>query len=79
MGSKLKEKGKFKDYIDIFPDNYDDFPLFFDEKMLENLEGSLFVEYVKKSKQNLKASYDQLCVYIPDFKQFTFIEFIRVM
>ena len=41
-------KSKFKDYFGSMPNDFSDFPIMFDDQLLEQLEGSYAKTYVQE-------------------------------
>ena len=61
------EKRTFGPFIEIFPSNYEEFPLFFKEKELEDLIMSPFLDFIYLQKGHIEYQYDLLCRAIPQF------------
>jgi histone-lysine N-methyltransferase SETD3 len=74
----LKEQSKWKFYLDLLPQDYSNFPIFFTEKEMTYLEGSPFKTQIEDKKAEIMKDYNQICCYIPDFKKFSFKEFCEV-
>ena len=66
---------KYKYYFDLLPKDYSNFPIFYTNKELEYLKGSPFLPQILEKKEDMKADYNKLCEYLPDFKQFPYIKF----
>ena len=59
------------------PKDLAEFPIIFGEDDLKYLEGSLFLEIISKTKESLKSDCAKICEIAPDFKEFSFKEYLR--
>ena len=66
---------KYKYYFDLLPKDYSNFPIFYTNKELEYLKGSPFLPQILEKKEDMKADYNKLCEYLPDYKQFSYLKF----
>jgi len=66
---------KYKYYFDLLPKDYSNFPIFYTNKELEYLKGSPFLSQILEKKEDMKADYNKLCEYLPDYKQFSYLKF----
>ena len=66
---------KYKYYFDLLPKDYSNFPIFYTNKELECLKGSPFLPQILEKKEDMKADYNKLCEYLPDYKQFPYLKF----
>ena len=57
----------FEPYMNILPESYDNFPVFWDVEQLAILESSNFLMDVKASQKKLEAIYDQIYSAISEF------------
>eukprot|EP00475_Leptophrys_vorax_P008212 TRINITY_DN1528_c0_g1_i4.p2 TRINITY_DN1528_c0_g1~~TRINITY_DN1528_c0_g1_i4.p2 ORF type:complete len:510 (+),score=157.82 TRINITY_DN1528_c0_g1_i4:2578-4107(+) len=74
-----KHKGgdsKWKPFIDILPVTYRNMPIFFDDEEKAYMQGSFSVRKMNERIESLKTEYGNLCDKFPDFKQFTYEEFV---
>ena len=66
---------KYKYYFDLLPKDYSNFPIFYSNKELDYLKGSPFLAQILEKKEDMKADYNKLCEYLPDYKQFSYLKF----
>ena len=66
---------KYKYYFDLLPRDYSNFPIFYTSKELDYLKGSPFLSQILEKKEDMKADYNKLCEYLPDYKQFSYLKF----
>ena len=66
---------KYKYYFDLLPHDYSNFPIFYTNKELDYLKGSPFLSQILEKKEDMKADYNKLCEYLPDYKQFSYLKF----
>ena len=66
---------KYKYYFDLLPKDYRNFPIFYTNKELDYLKGSPFLAQILEKKEDMKADYNKLCEYLPDYKQFSYLKF----
>ena len=66
---------KYKYYFDLLPKDYSNFPIFYTNKELDYLKGSPFLDQILEKKEDMKADYNKLCEYLPDYKQFPYLKF----
>jgi histone-lysine N-methyltransferase SETD3 len=65
----------WKPYLDILPEAYSGFPIFFSEEELGWLEGSPFLKQVKEKLVDLHKDYDDICMVAKEFAEYPFREF----
>ncbi|CAD8091297.1 unnamed protein product [Paramecium sonneborni] len=75
LQEKLKPNSFWKPYIDILPQSYPSFPIFFNNSDLEWLKGSPFQKQIKDKLSDLKKDYTDICSIAPEFSQYLFNEF----
>lgn len=68
----------FQPYYDVLPQDYTNFPIFWEADKLEWLTGSPLLTDIKERNDNMKGDYDELCVLCPEFARFSFEEFLEV-
>jgi len=68
----------FQPYYAVLPKSYETFPIFYPEEELAQLEGSPLLDDIEDRKRNMKADYDEVCRLVPEFKRFSFQEFLEV-
>lgn len=66
----------FQPYYDVLPKNFNNFPIFWDSKMLGWLRGSSLVEEIEERKLNMRNDYNIICKALPEFKRYSFKEFL---
>ena len=66
----------FQPYYDILPENFDNFPIFWEDDLLNRLQGSALVQQIQERKANIRGDYDKICKVVPAFKRFSFKEFM---
>ena len=76
---KKPKETMWKPFFDLFPDNFNNFPLFYTNEELKELTGSPFLQYLAENKLLLEQTYELICKNIPEFKQYEFKEFKEVM
>jgi len=72
------EKGNtfFQPYYDVLPENFNSFPIFWDSKKLGWLRGSSLVDEIEERKLNMRNDYNTICKALPEFRRFTFKQFL---
>jgi len=65
----------WKPYLDMLPENYNSFPVFFSEDEMKLLEGSPFADQVRDKKSDLRKDYDAICQVAPEFAEYSFHDF----
>ena len=60
-------KSKWKYYFDFLPVSYNNFPIFYGEKEFNYLQGTQFLELIKKKKREMKEDYDLLTKVIVNY------------
>mmetsp|Transcript_2131 Transcript_2131/g.4329 ORF Transcript_2131/g.4329 Transcript_2131/m.4329 type:complete len:365 (-) Transcript_2131:1207-2301(-) len=68
----------FQPYYKILPRDYSNFPIFWDKEQLSWLTGSPLIPDIVERKRNMRADYDEVCRVCPEFKRFSFEEFLEV-
>jgi len=76
LQEKANPKSYWKPYIDILPEAYDTVPLFFSEKELAELEGSIALEKIQDRHNSLQVEYDALVEHVPMFAEFSKEDFV---
>ncbi len=73
---KYKKSSFWAPYINILPVAYRNMPIFFEEHELRWLKGSFSLKKIADRKEDLLAEYENICKYLPDFKQYSYKEFV---
>jgi histone-lysine N-methyltransferase SETD3 len=73
---KNRKNSYWTPYINILPVNYRNMPIFFDEDELKYLRGSFSLKKIADRKEDLLAEYENICKNVPDFKVYTYKEFV---
>lgn len=70
MTERLKRpiEREFGAYMDLLPKSCIEFPIFFDEDELAQLEGSPFKELLEDIQVGIDLIYDDICRLVPAFK-----------
>lgn len=66
----------YQPYYDILPENFDNFPIFWDEEKMGWLAGSPLIQQIAERKRNIRSDYDQLCKAAPEFARFSYDTFL---
>lgn len=75
---RKKPNTKWKNYFEILPKDYTNFPIFYTQEELDLLKGSPFLSTILDKKDDIKKDYDKICEVIPDFKVHSFYDFCEV-
>jgi len=75
LQEKYNPKSKWKPYIDILPVHYRNVPIFFDEEDLKMLKGSFTLKMITDRKEELKAEYDNIVKFVPEFGKYHHLDF----
>jgi hypothetical protein len=73
---KNKKNSFWAPYLNILPQKYGNMPIFFEQDELKWLRGSFSLKKIADRKEDLLAEYDNICKYIPDFKQYSYRDFV---
>lgn len=81
MQERRKPDSEWNIYINILPQSYSNFPIFFTDEEKKMLEGSPFLDQIEEKIVDIKADYDLICKEVPEFAQFPLREYseIRMM
>jgi len=60
----------------VLPEDFNNLPIFWDEEALGWLKGSVLVQQIKDRKANIRSDYDAICAALPEFRCFSFKEFL---
>eukprot|EP00940_MAST-03C_sp_MAST-3C-sp2_P001998 g1998.t1 len=76
MMAMRRKDSFFQPYFDTLPQSFANFPIFWSAKEIEGLEGSNLVEQIYERKRNIRSDYDTICGVLPEFKEFSFENFL---
>jgi len=76
LQEKANPTSYWKPYIDILPATYDTIPLFFTEKQLAELEGSMAIDKIQDRHNSLQSEYDALVQNVPMYADFPYDDFV---
>lgn len=76
LAERAKENSFWKPYIDILPQRYDTIPLFFDDELLAELEGSMAIEKIRDRHDSLRMEYGNLVSKVPLMRAFDYESFV---
>lgn len=79
MDQRRNDKSYFKEYFDVLPQSFDNFPIFFTDEEMTWLEGSPVERYVKACINGAKTDYDMICKEVPEYSQFSLREFSETL
>ena len=72
------ESSKWKFYLDMLPESYDNFPVFYKKKEEQLLKGTSFLQIVNSKKKEIYQDYVTLCGVINNFQRFSYDNFCKV-
>jgi histone-lysine N-methyltransferase SETD3 len=75
---KADPNSKWKLYLDILPKSYNNFPVFYQPEEFNELEGSPFLEQIYQKINDIKTDYNLIYKAEPDFKKYSFEEFMQM-
>jgi len=68
----------FQPYYRILPREYKNFPVFWNEEQLSWLQGSPILHDIEIRKRNMRDDYEEICRVCPEFKMFSYNEFLKI-
>lgn len=78
----LQEKQKpcsfWQPYLEILPQKFRNFPIFFTEEEKEWLKGSPFLDQVNEKIDDIQVDYNTICAAVPEYSQFSVEEFSKI-
>lgn len=78
----LQERRKpdtfWKPYLEILPEKFRSFPIFFTEEEKEWLIGSPFLDQVNEKIDDIQVDYNTICNAVPEYSQFPIEEFSKI-
>lgn len=78
LNEKANTDSKWKHYLDILPKSYHNFPVFYKSEEFKELEGSPFLQQVYQKINDIRADYNSIQKAEPEFKMFSFEEFMQM-
>ena len=78
MEQMKKDQQDFRLGTDIEDKTMSKFPLFFPNKDLEHLEGTLFIETLLQYKTLMVRIYNSICIEIPPLRKYKFDQLINI-
>jgi len=75
MQERRKENSYFKEYIDILPKKFNNFPIFYTQEERAWLEGSPFQNMITEKIKDIQADYSLICKEVPEYRQFPLKEY----
>jgi len=78
LQEKAKEESWWKPYLDILPESYSNFPIFYTDEDKEWLTGSPFLDQVNEKIQDIEEDYNAIVEAVPEFAEFPLFEFSKI-
>lgn len=75
MQEKRKPVSYFKEFIDILPKAFTNFPIFYTVEERQWLEGSAMQNVITDKIKDIATDYNTICLEVPEFKQFSLKEY----
>jgi len=69
-------KSFWKPYMDVYPKDVTNFPMFYSEKEKKMLTGCPILEHINDEIEEIKEEYTKILDAVPEFKEFTFEEYM---
>ena len=63
------------EYLFTLPNNYKEFPLYYNEKEMEYLKGSPYRDEFELTNERIEEEYQEICQDIPEFRTYPFEDF----
>ena len=76
LEESLNPLSKWKCYLESLPDNYSTIPIYYDQKQLDELEGSMTIKKINDKKMELLMEYSSVIKAYPEFYRFSYEKFI---
>lgn len=71
------EKSFWKPYMDVYPRNVSNFPMFYTAEEKAMLKGSPILSHIDSEIKEISDEYDKIVAAVPQFKKFTLEEYMR--
>ena len=78
LQEKLKPESFWQPYLEILPQKFRNFPIFFTEDEKEWLKGSPFLDQVNEKIDDIQVDYNTICAAVPEYSQFSVEEFSKI-
>jgi histone-lysine N-methyltransferase SETD3 len=78
LQEKQKEVSFWQPYLEILPQKFRNFPIFFTEDEKEWLKGSPFLDQVNEKIDDIQVDYNTICKAVPEYSQFPIEEFSKI-
>lgn len=75
MQERRKPESYFKEFIDILPKNFTNFPIFYTAEERKALEGSAMQNVITDKIRDIQTDYNMITTEVPEFKQFSLKEY----
>mmetsp|Transcript_13974 Transcript_13974/g.20442 ORF Transcript_13974/g.20442 Transcript_13974/m.20442 type:complete len:576 (+) Transcript_13974:330-2057(+) len=67
----------WKPYIEVLPEHFRSFPIFYTDEEKEWLAGSPFLDQIEEKIQDIQEDYETICNAVPEFAEFSVPEFSK--
>ncbi len=78
LQEKSKDNSQWKNYLNVLPQNYDNFPIFFSEEENQYLIGSPFLISIEEKIRDILHDYKLIIAVAPEFEEFSLKEFSQM-
>jgi histone-lysine N-methyltransferase SETD3 len=78
LQEKYNEYTNWKNYLNVLPKNYSNFPIFYTDNEKKLLQGSPFLQQVFDKLRDIEADYKSICKISMDFAKFSFKDFCEM-
>jgi len=76
LAERANPNSYWKPYLDILPQTYETIPLFFEDGLLAELEGSMAMEKIRDRHESLRMEYSNIVEKVPQMAQFSYESFV---
>ena len=78
LQEKQKPSSFWQPYLEILPQKFRNFPIFFTEEEKEWLKGSPFLDQVNEKIDDIRVDYNTICEAVPEYSEFPIEEFSKI-
>ena len=78
LHEQLKPNSFWRPYLNILPEKYANFPIFYTDEEREWLAGSPFLNQINEKIIDIQEDYNEICKAVPEFSQFSLLEFSKI-